>query len=95
MAQFGSDSNARGNSCPYPNTHAADERAEAYSTSSSNNDAENEASIYAHVVLLPSDSELLGPQKSGGADGTRTRDPLLAKQVLLPSELQPQGVEGL
>ena len=30
-----------------------------------------------------------------GADGTRTRDPLLAKQVLSPSELQPQRVEGL
>ena len=29
----------------------------------------------------------------GGDDGTRTHDPLLAKQVLSPTELRPRGAE--
>ena len=29
------------------------------------------------------------PRLYGGADGSRTRDPLTASQVLIPTELQP------
>ena len=36
--------------------------------------------------MVPDNTAYIG---HGGADGTRTHDPLLAKQVLSPTELQP------
>ena len=41
--------------------------------------------------MVPDNTAYIG---HGGADGTRTHDPLLAKQVLSPTELQPLVPDG-
>ena len=43
----------------------------------------------SEIVVLHKKRGAELPALSGGADGSRTRDPLTASQVLIPTELQP------